>query len=250
MGSLTTLHAGDPMPAELSGIGSWDGPDLRVAASNFTLQNYYLPDAGVYSPNTNFTVQNCVIHTPASPVVSYGVACFGGNTTVRDCTIVGGGGGSIAIGGDFLTFAYRCDCSGFEDGIGTQGASTVDQCYVHDLDYSLNPDLSVPHNDAIQRYQGAGTGGLYSNNYLVVDNINGENACLTLHDGGCTANNNYMIGGGFFLRIETGTGHVVTNNNFGPLRGNEIGLVSAESGTGVTTWSNNRDSNGNLISAP
>ncbi len=245
---LTPLNAGDPL-GDLATDAEWVGSELRVNTPNFTLSGYKLTTTvfATGAVGANFTVENCVIDDQGNHI--FGVYATAGSVTVRDTTIRGlaeGDGSAGITAASNLVFAYRCDVSGFEDAVACTSPSEVDQCYCHDLD-----DGGVdPHNDVIQHFPG-GPGGLrVTNCYLTCSEAAGKNACLTFDDDpDCVADNNFMQGGGFFFRIENATGVIFTNNDFGPLTGGEFGLV-ARTGGSVATWTNNRDSSGDLVPAP
>lgn len=247
--ALDVLNVGDPLPAGMV----WDGPVLRVNSASAVLDGYKI-NAGVDFYGANPTIKNSIVITDNQPF--YGVNARSGTLTITDCTVIGAGADQPAVvsGEDGPVIATRCDLSGFGDGIVCKGASQIKQCYIHDL--SLGPE---EHNDGIQYYGGAGLTIEYC--YITLLDTdgssagNGQNASISLDITdppivNVTVNNNFMYGGVYFFRMEGDvTGSIITNNEFGPVVSpavNEIAVLSEN----VGTWSNNIDSDGNIIPAP
>lgn len=244
----------------LEGNASWDGDVLRITANNFTVTGFKIM-AGMYTTTTGtLTVENCVIDRNGTSAF-YGVyqASVTGPVVVRDTTIrdsAPNGNGAQCINADSgHVSVYRCDLSGFEDCVGAGGDMIISQVYGHGLD-GTGTD---PHNDVIQHFPSGSNGGIVEHSYLICSEhgnesvpATGQSACLTFKtDDNMTCNNTFMQWGAFCFRLENAaTGVVFTNNDFGPLTGGTFGEVTTDGASVTTTWTNNRDSNGDIVPDP
>lgn len=256
--NLTALSPGQSLAStSLAGNASWDGNVLRITASGFTMSGFKL-NSGLYTTTAGtLTVENCIIDRSGLADSIYGIYAVNGPVTVRDTTVRDtspNSNGACSIKSDASQVQiYRCDLSGFEDGWQcTSAGSIIDQVYVHHLD-----DQGVdPHNDCGQDFAGGTGTTTLTNSYLSCSGLSGEPAagqssCWTLRGPGAVCRNNYMEHGAYFLRLEDGTNYVVEDNDFGPVIPPQFGEVTndADSMT-IASWSNNRDSDNNLIPAP
>jgi hypothetical protein len=282
-GDLIELNSGDPFTGtSLDGKASWDSGNLRINASNFTMEGYKINAPVYHGSGEDLTIRNCVINAPA------GVGFFGvsqsdedrGTLTIEDTTIYcepGPGTSTYAFGvsGTGRLIMRRCDISGSGDGIAVCGVpggdyedgSIISQCYVHDLSFLDEGQ----HNDGIQWFNttesntSQDTKGLVE--YTMVDEWFGPggiamNAALTCGKppGDQTGpflsikfEGNYFKAGAFHLRIGYRTANVVVvNNNLGVVNANsnEFGLVEVADSGSIITWSGNVDGNGDPVEAP
>lgn len=252
--SLTLLNPGDPLGA-LGSHAEWDGNALKITATNYTLSGYKLTCLVYGQAGTgNLTVQNCVLHISFSAI--WGAFSFdaSGRVTLRDTTVrVNSVDGDRSVGvtsTSNLVDCYRSDISGFEDGIGL-GSGTIDQCWVHGLD-GAGTD---PHNDVIQHYPDLGPITV-TNSYLRCSAFGnetqpaaGQTAALTFDTStGSVGRNNFLEHGAYAFAIEGATNVTFEGNDFGA--GFAFDEVTASGGYSIASWSNNRDSGGNLIPQP
>lgn len=256
---LIELFPGDPLTGtDLDGNASWDGNILRVTASDFTVDGFWL-HSGLYTTvASGVTVQNCVIDRSGQADSIYGIYSVNGPVTVIDTTVLDSaptGQGAAAVKSDVDTvITERCDLSGFEDGWQcTSADSIIRQTWVHNLD-----DLGVdPHNDCGQDFTGGapGAGTTVEFSYLQCTGISGgralgESSCWTMRGADSIVHDTFMEGGAFFLRLEDGTDYVVTKVDFGPLLGGEFGEATLDGTCTVATWTDVFDSNGDPVPDP
>lgn len=259
--SARTLNIGDTIPSEFTGC-TWDSTVLRVNSSDLVIDNWQI-NAGVDCYGTNLTITNSVILPPVSSAF-YGVLLRHGNLTIEDTTITGAGTSfeqGQNISNDDLAgsiFATRCEFGGgFQDAIGIIHG-TISQCWVHDI--ALAGSF---HSDGIQVFGHANNNVAIEHCYLNITGPSGQstndihqNACVytdlpTGPANGITVNNCYLVGGAYELMLSADPqGVVVTNCDFGLVDSHGLGEVTATPGTAISSWSNNHDSNGNLIPNP
>jgi hypothetical protein len=260
------LNNGDTLPGGWN--ADWYPGALVLRADDLVLDGYYICEA-IDSTGTNLTITNSVIVGHAGSF--YGVFCRAGTLTITDTTVFrvdpssDTDTGSGTLNG-YAIHATRCDLSGYGDGIDCAPGSTISQCWVHDM--ALVGDT---HVDGISTFNdNTGSAVLVEHSWVDVRGPYGtgsdgvhQNSAITLGDRNGTAtvpftptiNNNFLAGGGWIFRMEgntTGDLHngVITNNDFGPLDATMTGLVTVDSSSLITTWTNNRDSSGGSISQP
>jgi hypothetical protein len=257
--TLTVLNPGGSTPAGTA----WDTNALIISGSNVTLDGYLI-NGTVFATGSNPTLRNCKVIAPAGQIFVATLSGSGkGVFTAEDCTLIGTTSGSSyqvnGLSSDSALAARRCDVSGSGDGIhiNTETGGLISQCYVHDL---AAVDASQ-HLDGIQSFNSAAGSITVEHNWVEMPrdtSLVGVSSCMTcgtevLTDpiATLTINNNFLSHGGFTLRLNHRlTGCVVTNNDFGPLNPEDFGNTTVDDPSSVTTWSNNRDSSGNLIPPP
>jgi len=226
-------------------------------------------NGGVVATHADPTVTNCKIIVPAGEIFCVTLQGTGkGVLTVLDTTIVGSLGGASpqvnGISSDSGLVARRCHVTQSGDGIHflQQTGTIVSQNYVGPLRFTDE----AQHCDGGQAFQDTVDGSLtFEHNHVVytASTIGTPlNSSLTMGPpsaGGTlytpTIDNNYFGGGIYHLRFNFQCRNaVVTNNDFGPVRSGvgEVGYHDFDPGNGNTyvTWTNNRDENGNSITAP
>lgn len=280
-GALTTINLNGSVPGAWN--ATWDTGTLVIRANNLTIDHYRI-NASVVFTGANPTITNSIIHANAGDVfVAYHAVSSAGYFTVTDCTIIGTpnlattppGYQVNGISGDSGQVFRRNDVSGSGDGIhfvsGSPTASIISQNYIHDLSYVDDNDIAAgdpvdgQHCDGTQMFNNETTTGsyLFEHNYIAevfsTRRVVAMNSASTFGPVGGTSlpistgtiNNNFFEGGAYHLRVNfKQTGVVVTNNDFGPTHATEFGPISFDEPAAVATWSNNRDSNGNLIPQP
>lgn len=236
----------------------WVDPGyLQIDSDTVTLDKVYVQGGVDYYGKGVLTVSNSIIEGGSAWFVLIGRS-QGGHMTVTDSTLRWKTGapypsnwGNGAIHGDTTMTVQRCDISGTPDGIQNgPGNSLFDQNYIHNL-AMIGTYPNNTHNDGIQFYGGPNIIVRY--NRIDLGSFDGQHQNGALFFQG-TFNSpeiigNYLRGGGFFLRLESGvTGASVKNNTFGPLD-TSWGYVLASQGT-IGSWLNNKDSYGNLVPQP
>jgi hypothetical protein len=252
-GSLTVIDGASSAPPGTT----WEGGTLVIRSGSVTLDRVWVKGGIDFHGTGTLTVSNSVVQANGA---SWSVVLgrdFGGELRIRDSTIVwpsdvpppGDIWGNAAIQGDARMILERNDISGTPDGVQqSSGKSTFDQNYIHDLRTGAGR-----HNDGIQLYGGPGV--VVRGNYIVLDLHSGSvNAAVFLSDDGSgfdkpVIDNNYLVGGGYVLRLEDGCkGAVVTGNDFGPLTG--YGNVNVTAGASVARWQDNVNSEGVVLARP
>jgi hypothetical protein len=116
---------------------------------------------GVHDSGGNLTVRNSVIQGGGSWFVL--VMSTGGTLTVEDSTLrwreggtnpdVGNGAGVVQVSGTTTMTLRRVDLSGMPDGVQAAGTTLLDRVWIHDLAMvGTYPDNT--HNDGVQFYAG------------------------------------------------------------------------------------------------
>lgn len=256
---LTVLSEGGPTPEG----ASWVGGTLVVDANDLTLDGVYVQGSIDYYGAGTLTVRDSVVEANgALPAVVWGRSADG-HLDLRDSTVrwpadvdpqQAGEWGAGAVNGDSRMTVVRCDISGTPDGVQQgNGHSTFEQNVIHDLRrVGEYPDNT--HNDGIQLYGGPEV--VVRGNFIDMDGFDGvhQNASLFLAGGpGYTApiiEDNYFGGGGYMLRIGSGTTDaVVRDNQFGPLDA-AFGLVLVDPGVTFAEWTGNLWDDGSDFQEP
>jgi hypothetical protein len=252
-GSLTVIDGPGSAPRGTS----WKDSTLIISSGSVTLDRVWVKGSIDFDGSGTLTVTHSVVEASGSAwsvVVGHDPA---GELHIRDSTIAwpadvpppAADWGNGAVHGDSRMVLVRNDISGTPDGVqqGT-GNSVFEQNYIHGL-----RTLPESHNDGIQLYGGPGV--VIRGNYIVLDGPSeSQNAAVFLSDdgGGFTrpvVDNNYLLGGGFVLRLEDGCeAAVVTGNDFGPLAG--YGEVDITPGASVTGWRDNVTAQGVVLPRP
>lgn len=245
-------------PATAPAGTTWSNGTLLVAGSGVVLDGVLVKGSVDYSGSGTLTVRNSVIEASGkswSVVLGRDPA---GTLDISDSTIVwptgvqppGSSWGNGAVHGDSRMVLVRDDISGTPDGIqqGT-GNSLFQQNYIHDL-----ATLPGTHNDGIQLYEGPGVRII--GNYIDLKGYSGtQNSAVFVANAGNgydrpVVSGNYLAGGGYQLRLESGAlNATVTDNRFGPLNGG-WGEVLVSPGASVAVWSGNVAANGSVLPRP
>jgi hypothetical protein len=170
------------------------------------------------------------------------------DNTFRASSPLGGNWGNGQIQMDSPGVIRRNDISGRADGIQLGGGGvTLEQNVIHSPgNFGQYPNNT--HNDGVQFYGGSGL--VVKDNRIDLGKFDGlhQNGAL-FFQGRFDApriEGNYLRGGGFYLRLESGVSKaVVVDNRFGPLDPLAWGY-SLIQGT-VATWERNVDSSGAAV---
>lgn len=143
----------------------------------------------------------------------------------------------------------RDDFSGMPQGIDPTGGSVILANWVHGLVQNHTSSGGVTHLDGLFDQNSGGM--LITANYIDAPVRSDVTAALFIQDLGSTdagirIDGNYLSGGAYTLRNQTGVNVEVLNNTFG---GNLYGFVSNEGGT-YGNWAGNVDTHGNVIPKP
>lgn len=262
--SLTVIDGSGRVPSGTR----WDDGALRVDAANVVLDHVYVRGGVDFYGGGTLTIRNSIVEGDQrtwSPVMG---RTAGSRLDLSDSTIRYRAGapppGPIwnngAIQGDSTMSVVRCDISGTPTGIQNgPGDSLIEQNDIHGLKL-LGVYPNETHNDGVQSYGGPGL--------VVRDNridIRGEDGraydgshqtsavfvqpSLTQPSTGLDVEGNYLVGGGFALRIEAPTtGAVVVDNTFGPTTGG-FGAAAVDDGVVLTGWRNNVRESGASVPA-
>ncbi|MGY1796323.1 DUF4082 domain-containing protein [Geodermatophilus sp. SYSU D00525] len=252
-GDLTVVDGPDSAPPGTS----WQDGTLVVLGDEVTLDHVWVRGSVVLPGPGVLTITDSVVEANGAAWSVVLAEDAAGELRISDSTIVwpedvpspAGDWGNGAVHGNAQMVLLRNDISGTPDGIqqGT-GSSRFEENVVHDL-----RSLPGSHNDGIQLYGGDDV--VVRGNHIVLDGpAENQNAAVFLSDdgGGFTAPvvaDNYLVGGGFVLRLEAGcVGADVTGNDFGPLDG--YGEVDVAPGASVDAWEDNVTADGSVLPRP
>lgn len=186
--------------------------------------------------------------------IGSGVTFYGDNIRIERSEIVDG----LSLSGTLGVVAeYNRIHTFTDDGVhitsdtGQAGNITLAHNYIHN---AIPPDSA--HSDALQ-VRGVDNLTLTNNNFDMgawrqVGAGGPKNAAIFLEGGNggnrnITLNGNYLNGGGYVVRINTGVNFKFANNRFGRDEGFGLVLNSSSAGT-VTQWTGNvRDDNGETV---
>ncbi len=263
--NLTVINLNDPLPGGWT--AHWDTGTLVVAGNNITIDHYRI-NASLVFTGANPTVTNCEVRPNAND--TFGIMLNGGSgvLTVTDTTVVGNAVGPNpqvhGIGSDAGLVVRRCDISRTGDGIHivaqlNPADALISQCYIHEQAF-INEGQ---HCDGIQVFNNPSTEGFFTVEHTAIrrtTSILGTpmNAALTCGPATLvdllatpTLNNCYFESGLYHMRVNFRLRDaVITNNDFGPIHASEFGLHVVEEPVIIDSWSNNRDSDGNLLANP
>ena len=145
----------------------------------------------------------------------------------------------------------RDDVSGMPQGVDPTDSSIIKDNYFHNL-FQNGTSSSPTHLDGI--YSQGGGNIQIDGNYVDVPVRSDTTAAVFIQDRGSSdtgisITNNYLNGGAYILRNQTGINVDVENNVFGNGVWGDVGDLSGYPGT-YGTWSGNVDTKGNVISKP
>lgn len=255
--ALTVYEPGGAAPVDCS----WQSYGLRCDDADVTWDHVWIKGSVYWNGTGTITVTNSIIQGGTGTAW---YALLGHNTNVamvvKDSTVgwlpgqtMPGGvdagpvwslqGGTIDV--------ERCDISGMSQGLDPGANSVVKDNWIHDL-YQNGTASSPTHLDGI--YSQGGGNILIQGNYVDVPVRGDTTAAIFIQDRGSTdtgisIQNNYLNGGAYVLRNQTGLNVDVENNTFGTGVYGLIGDLSGYPGT-YGIWTGNVDLNGNTVSKP
>lgn len=262
---LTVINVNDPLPGGWS--AHWDTGTLVVQGNNVTIDHYRINASLVFS-GADPVVTNCIVRPNANDIFGIQLSSETGVLTVTDTTVIGNGTGVTpqvhGIGSDAGLIARRCDVSQTGDGIHIEAQpnpanAIISQCYIHDQAYI---DESQ-HCDGVQVYNNGLGESFFTIEHTAIRRTTSTlgtpmNAAFTCGPASGsdplatpTINNCFFESGLYHMRVNFRLQDaVITNNDFGPIHASEFGLFVVEEPIIIDSWSNNRDSGGNLLANP
>ncbi|MCA9591972.1 MAG: hypothetical protein KC776_01635, partial [Myxococcales bacterium] len=170
--------------------------------------------------------------------------------TLSYCMVKAPSPGDWALGSSHFT-AIRSQLVGSSDGVrfGGSGTDTLIENYIR-----VATQSSQDHNDGVQMYGASGGGVILRNNIdcrPVSGSTSGANGAIFVADGATGTyeiRDNYLMGGGYTLRLHESGYYRVTGNrietgsySYGPLT-----TTNAISGA-FLEWSDNKETNGTVL---
>ena len=275
LGSPGALTPYSPPGSGLPGAGntpagwSWTVAGMRNDTGPVTLDHAQVY-GGIYTAANVLTVTNCVIMagtaSEIAPVQHHGAgAALGGALTVKDSTL-GWLTGTAPPAADDVPLIFdasgplydveRCDLSGAPQGLDPPGSgipgtpSLVLNNWIHGL-VQNNPG-NPNHMDGI--FSQGGSYLTIQGNYIDAPNSGQVTAAVFFQDAATDSNiivtQNYLSGGAFTFRNETGAGMVVTNNTFSGLNQFGDAFNLGASGATIAQWTGNLRANGVTVPNP
>lgn len=268
--SAPTLTHFAPPGSGLPGDGvapansSWQSYGLRNDDTNVSWDHYFIHGGIYWTGSGNFTMTNSVVQAGAGTGNAWYAfysqnASNVGTLTFTDCTMshtspdpdvdvapIWANNGSPMI-------ITRCDSSGMPQGLPAPGGSQIINNYIHDL---AQPRPANPlHMDGI--FSQGGDNITIQGNYVSVPIRSPSDVTAALFiqvipsgtgNTGIVVTGNYLKGGSYTLRNETGVGLVCTNNTFD---GFSVGSDAWNQSPGtIGTWAGNTHVDGSTVSSP
>jgi len=240
---------------------SWDDSRkvLNVSSPDLILDHLFVRGGvDVYGGGTT-TLTNSIIEYGAGDEMGILMRGGSGALVMTDTTIrrapgttasVGNGRGGVQISGGHSMTLLRNDISGLPDGMQLAGDNLlVAWNWIHDL-AMVGSYPNNTHNDGIQLYSGSNI-TIANNRIEIGATAPYSNGALFFQGSGIgnvRVESNYLDGGGFPMRFETGTVSVI-NNVIGPNRlyGNKLVGPAAT----VVEWRDNLDmATGGAVTPP
>lgn len=255
--TLTVYQPGGVTPADCS----WQSYGLRCDDANVTWDHVWIKGSVYWNGTGTITVTNSIIQGGTG---SAWYALLGHNTNVsmvvKDSTIGWLPGQTMPAGVDAgpvwnlmggTIDVERCDLSGMSQGLDPGANSIVKDNWIHDL-FQNGTSSSPTHLDGV--YSQGGGNILIQGNYVDVPTRSDTTAALFIQDRGSSdtgisIQSNYLSGGAYTLRNQTGINVDVEGNVFGSSVWGFVGDLSGYPGT-YGVWANNTDSSGNQLSKP
>lgn len=255
LGSASALTVYQPGGAAPSGC-SWQSYGLRCGQTDLDLDHVWLKGSLYWTGEGHLTISNSIVQGGTGsawyailghPAVSTALSSV---IEVTDSTVGWLPGQSVpsgidvapiwAVYGNQALVVERDDISGMPQGVDPTGGSLIEDNYIHGL--VQNGTASTPtHLDGI--YSQGGSNILIQGNYVDVPVRSDTTAALFIQDRGSTdtgisIKNNYLNGGAYVLRNQTGVSVTVENNVFGQSLYGYVGDLTGYPGT-YGLWSGN-----------
>lgn len=266
LGSASALTVYEPGGAAPSGC-SWLSYGLRCDQTDLTLDHVWIKGSVYWTGTGNLTISQSIVQggtgTAWYAILGHPSNSGALNSTIKvtDSTVGWLPGKTMPSGEDVAPIwsaygnqaqvAIRDDLSGMPQGIDPTANSVIQDNWIHGL--VQTGTASVPtHLDGIFS-QGGGNIKI-DGNYVDVPVRSDTTAAIFIQDRGSTdtgisITDNYLNGGAFTLRNQTGINVDVENNTFASSVWGSVGDLSGYPGT-YGTWTGNVDLNRALITKP
>lgn len=266
LGSTSALTVYQPGGAAPSGC-SWLSYGLRCDQTNLTLDHVWLKGSIYWTGTGTLTVSQSIVQggtgTAWYAILGHPASSGALNSTIKvtDST-VGWLPGKTMPGGEDVApiwsaygnqaqIAIRDDLSGMPQGIDPTANSVIQDNWIHGL-VQTGTASAPTHLDGIFS-QGGGNIRI-DGNYVDVPVRSDTTAAIFIQDRGSTdtgisITDNYLSGGAFTLRNQSGINVDVERNTFAQSVWGAVGDTSGYSGT-YGTWTGNVGLNGTAITKP
>jgi hypothetical protein len=257
--SLKQYAPGGPAPAGCA----WQSYGLRCDQTNLTLTNVHIVGGLYWTGTGNLTIDNSIIEGGKAWFVVYAAAVTNApgavmsvtNSTLRwPVTPAYPAGYDVApiwTRGTQAMNIIQCDLSGMPQGLDPGPNSLIQGNWIHGL--VQNGSRSKPsHMDGL--FTQGGSNIVIVNNYIDAP-VNGTvTGALFIQDVGGTDTGikiyaNYLSGGAYVLRNETGIAVDVQNNTFGASLYGNVSPLKGYPGT-YGAWSGNVTTSGAVVPQP
>lgn len=266
LGSTSALKVYQPGGAAPSGC-SWLSYGLRCDQTNLSLDHVWIKGSFYWTGTGNLTISESIVQGGTSDswyaILGHPSDTGNINSTIKvtDSTVGWLPGQTMPAGedvapiwsayGNQAQIAIRDDLSGMPQGIDPTGGSIIQDNWIHDL-VQTGTSSNPTHLDGIFS-QGGGDIQI-TGNYVDAPVRSDTTAAIFIQDQGATdtgitITDNYLNGGAFNLRNQTGIGVVVENNTFANSVWGPVGDLSGYQGT-YGTWSGNVALDGSSLTSP
>ncbi len=253
--SLTVIESAATAPVGTT----WDDARkvLNVNSPDLTLDHVFVKGGVDVNGGGTTTITNSIIEFGYAEEMGVLMRASSGGLVMTDSTIrrlagttpsVGNGRGGIQISGGHPMTLRRNDISGLPDGMQLSGNNiTVEWNWIHDL-AMVGSYPNNTHNDGVQLY--GGTNIRFAHNRIEIGAREPySNGALFFQGSGIgsvTIESNYLDGGGYSIRLETGQVSVVNN----VVGGNYLwGNRFIGAGATIVEWRDNIDLNAERMAA-
>jgi hypothetical protein len=266
LGNTSALTVYAPGGAAPGGC-SWLSYGLRCDQTNLTLDHVWIKGSLYWTGTGDLTVSQSIVQggtgTSWYAILGHPASSGALDSTIKvtDSTVGWLPGQTMPAGydvapiwsayGNQAEVAIRDDLSGMPQGIDPTGGSVIQDDWIHDL-VQTGTSSAPTHLDGIFS-QGGGDIKI-DGNYVDVPVRSDTTAAVFIQDLGSTdtgisITNNYLSGGAFTLRDQTGINVDVENNTFAQSVWGPVGDLTGYPGT-YGTWAGNVSLSGSLIAKP
>jgi hypothetical protein len=266
LGSTSALTVYQPGGAAPSGC-SWLSYGLRCDQTNLTLDHVWIKGSFYWTGSGNLTISQSIVQggtgTSWYAILGHPTTSGALNSTIKvtDSTVGWLPGKTMPSGedvapiwsayGNQAQIAIRDDLSGMPQGIDPTANSIIQDNWIHGL-VQTGSSSSPTHLDGIFS-QGGGNIKI-DGNYVDVPVRSDTTAAIFIQDQGATdtgisITNNYLNGGAFTLRNQTGINVDVENNTFANSVWGPVGDLNGYQGT-YGTWAGNVALDGTKLTTP
>ncbi len=242
---------------------SWQSYGLRCDQTDLVLDHVHISGGLYWTGTGNLTITNSIVEGGDAWYAVYAAAATNNadaTMTIRDSTLRWAPGQAMPSGSDVGPFwtrgtqaliVQRCDISGMPQGLDPGADSIIEDNWIHDL-FQNNPASNPAHLDGV--FSQGGGNIVIQRNYIDVPARSDTTAAVFIQnrggtDGGIKIYGNYLSGGAYTLRNQTGVAVDVVNNTFGSSLYGDVGDLDGYPGT-YGTWSGNIHADGTAVNRP